>query len=72
MILDKRDPKFQLLNTEDTAALLGLQPGTLSVWRSTGRYDLPWIAMRRRVLYRLSDSERFLDAQCVHRSEATG
>ena len=34
------------------AAVLGLKKGTLSIWRTTGRYDLPYLKIGRLVRYR--------------------
>ena len=55
--------KDQLLSIEDTAALLGVQPGTLATWRSTKRYDLPWIKIGRKVRYRLRDVLEWIDSR---------
>jgi excisionase family DNA binding protein len=50
-----------LLTTEETAAWLGVSPGTLIVWRCTGRYPLPFIKVGRRVMYRREDILEFLN-----------
>lgn len=50
----------KLLAPEEAAALLGVSAGTLSVWRSTGRYALAFVKVGRRVKYRLSDLEAWL------------
>ena len=52
-----------LLDEEESAAMLGVQPGTLATWRSTGRYDLPWIKIGRNVRYRLSDVLEWIDSR---------
>jgi predicted site-specific integrase-resolvase len=49
-----------LLNTTDAADFLGVTPGTMSVWRSLGRYQIPYIKVGSRVRYRLEDLEAFL------------
>ena len=52
-----------LLDEKQAASFLTLSPGTLSVWRSTGRYSLPFIKVGRLVRYRLSDLNAWLDNQ---------
>ncbi len=42
------------------AEVLELKPTTLAVWRSTGRYNLPYLKVGRLVKYRLSDLAEFL------------
>lgn len=41
----------QLLTDEEAAKILGVTPGTLQVWRSTGRYKLPFVKVGRNVRY---------------------
>lgn len=50
----------RLLTTAQAAEFLNISPGTLSNWRCTGRYALPWVAVGRRVRYRPQDLEQFL------------
>ena len=57
-----------LLDEKQAAAKLGITPGTLSVWRSTGRYSLPFVKVGRNVRYRSSDLDRWL----VSRTQANG
>lgn len=49
-----------LLDEKQAATLLKVTPGTLSVWRSTGRYQIPFVKVGRLVRYRLSDLETWL------------
>ena len=53
----------KLLNEKQAAEHLAVSPGTLSVWRSTGRYALPFVKVGRTVRYRLSDLDAWLDAR---------
>jgi hypothetical protein len=53
------------LPPREAAAFLGLAEQTLSVWRSTKRYDLPYIKVGRRIRYRLADLEAFLKRNTV-------
>ena len=52
-----------LLDGKQAASILNVSPGTLSVWRSTGRYSLPFVKVGRSVRYRLSDLESWLDGR---------
>jgi excisionase family DNA binding protein len=40
-----------LLTEKEAAVVLGATPGTLSVWRSVGRYQIPFIKVGRSVRY---------------------
>ena len=53
-----------LLDTIAAAEYLGLAPNTLEVWRSAGRYDLPFVKVGRRVKY----SKAALDAWIAART----
>lgn len=50
-----------LLDDHAAAALLDVSPGTLSVWRSTGRYALPFLKIGRKVRYRRADLLAWLE-----------
>lgn len=56
------DPKSPPVHIDDKQAAdaLGVKPTTLAVWRSTGRYNLPFLKVGRLVKYRLSDLAEFL------------
>lgn len=60
----------QLVSREDAAASLGVRPQTLACWASNGRYHLPYVKIGRRVMYRLSDIEAFIEANLVHQEAA--
>lgn len=53
----------ELLDEKQAAEHLTVSPGTLSVWRSTGRYNLPFVKVGRMVRYRRSDLDEWLDAR---------
>lgn len=59
-----------LLNETEAAKILDIAPGTLSVWRSTGRYSLPFVKVGRKVRYRRSDLHEWLDTR-VRQSGST-
>ena len=50
-----------LLDEQAAAALLTVAPGTLGVWRSTGRYNLPFLKVGRAVRYRRADLLAWLE-----------
>lgn len=50
-----------LLDDIQTAQALKVQPNTLAVWRSTGRYDLPFVKCGRLVRYRVGDVRAFIE-----------
>lgn len=50
----------ELLDDKEAAEFLDLSPGTLSVWRSTGRYNLPFLKIGRKVRYRRVDLEAWM------------
>jgi len=49
----------QLLTPQDVAARLSVSTTTLSTWRCTKRYPLPYVKVGRLVRYRLTDVEDF-------------
>ena len=50
-----------LISPSDAADILGVAKGTLAVWRSTGRYNLPYVKIGSRVMYRLIDIQAFIN-----------
>jgi len=57
-----------LIGEQEAAEILGLSPGTLSVWRSTGRWGLPFIKVGRNVRY----SRTGLNTWLVSRTRSNG
>jgi hypothetical protein len=51
-----------LLNPREAASLLHMAPATLAIWRCRKRYDLAYLKVGRKVLYRRSDLEAFLQS----------
>ena len=51
-----------LLTPKQTAETLGVTIGPLAVWRCTGRYPLAFVKIGRRVMYKLSDLETYINA----------
>lgn len=51
----------KLLNSQEASQYLGVTRDTLAVWRTTRRYELPYIKVGRLVKYRLSDLDNWLN-----------
>lgn len=56
---DPKSPPTQVSDIQ-AAEVLGAKQTTLAVWRSTGRYNLPFVKVGRLVRYRVSDLAAFL------------
>ena len=61
----------ELLNEKEAAVLLDLKPGTLAVFRSTGRHSIPFLKIGRNVRYRRSDLDAWLQ-RCTRADGSTG
>lgn len=55
----------KLLTRQQAAQYLDVTAGTLAVWASTRRYDLPFVKIGRNVRYRPEDLDRWLEARTV-------
>lgn len=55
----------RVVDEAEAASILGVKKQTLSAWRCTGRYDLPFIKVGRCVRYRRSDLVKFLADRTV-------
>lgn len=51
-----------LLTPKQAAEFLGVTIGTLAVWRCTGRYPLPFVKIGRRVMYKLTDIDTYINS----------
>ena len=52
-----------LIDEKTAASILGVTPGTLQVWRSTGRYAVPFIKIGRLVKYRASALNEWIESR---------
>lgn len=52
-----------LVDENTAASILGVAPGTLQVWRSTGRYGIPFIKIGRLVKYRASALNEWIESR---------
>ena len=58
------------LTDKQAAQILGVKTSTLAVWRSTGRYNLPYVKVGRLVRYRIRDLAAFITLHSkTHTSE---
>ena len=55
----------KLLAAEEVAAILGVKPQTLAIWRHTKRYNLPFVKVGRLCKYRPQDVESFVVERTV-------
>ena len=55
------DNTRELVDEKEAARILDISPGTLAVWRSTGRYNLRFVKIGRNVRYRRSDLLAWLE-----------
>ena len=53
----------QLLTKEDVSRILGVTVGTLAVWRTTKRYNLPYVKSGRLIRYREQDVQAFITSR---------
>lgn len=56
---DPKTPPLQVSHLQ-AAEVLGVKASTLAVWRSTGRYNIPFIKVGSLIRYRLSDLAEFV------------
>ena len=60
----------RLLDPSQTGEALEVKESTLAVWRSTGRYALPYIKVGRLVRYKVGDIREFIARRTrVHTGE---
>ena len=63
-------PADALLDDAQAAAALSVKPGTLAVWRTTGRYALPYLKIGRLVRYKAGDLAEWLQGRArIHAGE---
>ena len=58
-------PASPLLNEKQAAEMLGVSPGTLSVWRCNRRISIPYTKIGRCVRYDRAQLENYIRQQTV-------
>ena len=53
----------QSMTTSEAAKFLGISPGTLTVWRSSGKQRIPYYKVGRRVVYDRQDLTNWLTSR---------
>jgi len=53
------------MGQKEAAEFLNIKAETLQSWRSTRRYDLPFVKIGRLAKYRLSDLQAFIERHMV-------
>lgn len=59
----KNSQTEKLLTPKDASIYLGLSIGTLAVWRTTGRHELPFIKIGGRVRYKVEDLDNWVTSR---------
>lgn len=57
------------MSPEETANALGVTAGTLSVWRCTKRYPLPYVKIGHKVFYRGRDVKTFIESRIKYNKD---
>jgi predicted site-specific integrase-resolvase len=60
----------RLLPAQKVSEILGVKVSTLSYWRCTGRYNLPYVKVGRLAMYRPEDVNAFIESRTVQLKEA--
>ena len=55
----------ELIDRKEAAEYLGVSPGTLANWQSTGFRKVPHVKIGKRVRYRISDLAKFIEQNLV-------
>ena len=58
------------ITTSELAALLKIKKNTIERWRTNRECPIPWIQVRRRVLYALEDVQAYMESQKRNRIES--
>lgn len=58
-------PCVNMLDTATAAVLLNVATDTLAVWRSTKRYNLPYVKIGSKVRYREADLIKWLESRTM-------
>jgi excisionase family DNA binding protein len=59
-------PEDERLDTAQAADYLGVQQHTLEIWRSSGRYRIPYIKVGKLIRYRRSALDDWMESRTVN------
>lgn len=62
----------ELLDDKQAAEFLNMAPGTLAIWRSTGRYAIPFVKIGRLVRYKRADLEVWIEKRTQQNGATKG
>lgn len=51
------------ITTKELAEILKVRPNTIERWRTARECPIPWINVRRRILFDMADVRAYLDGQ---------
>ena len=51
----------KLFTNKEAAEYLGIKENTLTIWRNSRKYDIPYIQVGRKIKYKKSDLDKFLN-----------
>ena len=60
-------PISEMITPQQAADYLGVKPETLSVWRCTRKHPIPFVKVGRKVCYRKSDLDRYIQSRTQNR-----
>lgn len=63
--IQDKAPSANMLDTAAAAVLLNVTTDTLAVWRSTKRYNLPYVKIGSKVRYREDDLIKWLETRTM-------
>lgn len=58
-----------LLTTKQASEYLGITVGSLAVWRTTKRYNIPYIKVGALIKYKKSDLDQWLESRRYENTE---
>ncbi len=56
---------IKLISRAELAKMIGIKENTLAVWAVNKRYDLPYVKIGSRAMYRVKDVEQFIDDNLI-------
>lgn len=56
----------EFLNTKQISEMLNVTEGTIAVWRSSNRHDIPYIKLGKKILYDPERIQEWLKSKSVN------